>query len=194
LKILNTSVSVAPAGPPGGEDLDLGERLEAEDHEHHEQEEQDRRDQREGDAEQRRARPVAVERGRLQDLVGDRLEPGEHDDEGEAEVLPDGRDGGGRQASVGSLSHWTWKKPTAGLNRNRKITDDTATEEARVDEKIAWNTLMPRSRRWAATASSVPSSRPRGTVKSTYSTLCQSPSPKSEPVRTSRYCSVPTEV
>ena len=45
-----------------------------------------------------------------------------------------------------------------------KITDATATELAMVEEKIVWNTLMPLRRRLAATASSTPSTRPRGTV------------------------------
>ncbi len=44
------------------------------------------------------------------------------------------------------------------------MTDATAVEVAMVEEKMAWKTLMPRSRRLAATASTVPSTRPRGTV------------------------------
>ncbi len=44
------------------------------------------------------------------------------------------------------------------------MTDDTATELANVDEKIAWKTLIPLRRRWAATASNTPSTRPAGTV------------------------------
>jgi hypothetical protein len=50
------------------------------------------------------------------------------------------------------------------LNKKKKSTELTATELARVLEKMAWNTLMPLSRRWAATASNVPRIRPAGTV------------------------------
>jgi hypothetical protein len=63
-----------------------------------------------------------------------------------------------------SLRQLTWNTPTTGLSRKRKITEVTAVELARVDAKIVWNTLMPLSRRWAATASSTPSTRPAGTV------------------------------
>ena len=59
-------------------------------------------------------------------------------------------------------------------------------EVATVDEKIVWKILMPRNRRWAATARSVPSTRPTGTVYTTYTRLCPRPERKSELVSTSR--------
>ena len=48
-------------------------------------------------------------------------------------------------AMSGSSFHPTWKNPTAGLNKKRKSTELTATELARVLEKMAWKTLMPLS-------------------------------------------------
>ena len=61
----------------------------------------------------------------------------------------------------------------------------TATDDATVDEKIVWKILMPFSRRLAATASNTPSTRPRGTVNSTYFALICRPEVNSSPVRTS---------
>ncbi len=67
-------------------------------------------------------------------------------------------------ARSGLVSQSTRNTPTTGWSRYKKITDVTATELASVDAKMAWNALIPRSRRWAATASRMPSSRPAGTV------------------------------
>ena len=85
-----------------------------------------------------------------------------------------------------------WYTPICWLMSTRNTTDATAADVAMVDEKIVWNTLTPRSRRLAATARTVPSTSPIGTVKITNWTLCHSPSRNSGPVRTSRYCSHPT--
>jgi hypothetical protein len=67
-------------------------------------------------------------------------------------------------AQLGSLSQSTRTRPTTGLNRKKNSTDVTATELASVELKIVWNTLMPASRRCAATASSTPRISPAGTV------------------------------
>ena len=135
--------------PALGEQVDLPERLEREDRADDDGEEDRRREQRHGDVAKSRPRARAVDLGGFEQVVGHRLQPGRHEDEAEAEVLPDRRDTDASNA-VGKIrilcglfriggeasipSHGS--KPTCGLSSVPKITDATATEVATVDEKI----------------------------------------------------------
>src|SRR4029450_7395340 len=64
-------------------------------------------------------------------------------------------------AMSGSLNQLTWNTPTAGLSRNRKITEVTAVELASVEGKIVWKALMPLRRRGGAPGEREPTRQPR---------------------------------
>ncbi len=84
------------------------------------------------------------------------------------------------------------KSPICGFTSTRKMTDATATEDATVDEKIVWKTLMPRRWRLAATARTMPSTMPTGTVSRTNRIVTERPLRNSSPERTSEYWERPT--
>ena len=136
---------MAPAvGPPCGEDVDLGEGLEAEHGQHDDQEHQHRRHQRQRDPEEASHRAEAVERGRLEHLLGHGLQAGQHDDERQARGSARSTTATRRTAPwSGFASQSTWNTPTCGLISTKKITEATATDVATVEVKTVWKNLMP---------------------------------------------------
>ena len=93
-----------------------------------------------------------------------------------------------RMADVGSarsMNGTVPMYPTMGFSITKKMTDATATEVATVEANTVWKKRMPRSRRWAATASRTPRMSPAGTVHNTYCRLIHRPLRNSAPPRTS---------